>query len=107
MYRQQADFFKGIGNPRRIKLIKLLMSNGQTTVSDLAKAFEEDPSTVSRYLTHLRMLGILETERKGQTKYYWVDEEKLEASFQNFLDFLKQPDEQVEAFLEKISQKVS
>ncbi len=103
MYREHADFFKGIGNPRRIKLIKLLLSNGQTTVSDLAKAFDEDASTVSRYLTHLRMLGILETKREGQTKYYWVNEEKLENMFENFISFLKQPDDQVDAFLKNIS----
>lgn len=100
MYRDHADFFKGLSNPRRIKLIKLLVAGGETTVSTLADAFEHDASTVSRYLTHLRMLGILETRREGQTKYYWVDEGKLKAAFQDFLDFLQQPDDEVRSFID-------
>jgi len=99
MYRAQADFFKGFANPRRIKLLKLLVARGEATVGMLAEAFEQDASTVSRYLTQLRLLGVLETRREGQVKYYWVNQYKLQASFNDFLDFLQQPDETVRSFL--------
>jgi len=99
MYRAQADFFKGFSNPRRIKLLKLLVARGEATVGMLAEAFAEDASTVSRYLTQLRLLGVLETRREGQVKYYWVNQYKLQASFNEFLNFLQQPDDNVRAFL--------
>jgi len=98
MYRQYADFFKGLSNPRRIKLLKLMMIGGkEITVAQLVRAFDEDASTVSRYLNQLRRLGLLHTRRNGQAKYYWLDRKQLKKSFAEFIQFLSEPDEQVKA----------
>jgi DNA-binding transcriptional ArsR family regulator len=103
MYRNYADFFKGLSNPRRIKLLKLMMlADDRVTVAQLVEAFDEDASTVSRYLNHLRKLGILQTKRDGQQKYYWLDKEKLKEVIDDFLEFLSTSDEEVEAFVKAL-----
>ncbi len=72
-----AEVFKALGDPTRLKLIKILAS-GMTKdvrVVDIAEKLGISQPAVSQHLKILRSVGILIAEREGYRVHYHIDVE--------------------------------
>jgi DNA-binding transcriptional ArsR family regulator len=95
-YAPYIYLFKCLSHRSRLRLMELLATHGEMTVSQIAAAFQgediedRDPSTISRNLAILRQQGFVTPRRQGQTKYYSLDIARIEEAFAGFLRFLRE-----------------
>ncbi len=73
-----AALLKAIGNPKRL-MILCHITKEQQCVGDLAELVGLSQSALSQHLAKLKVEGIVETERDGQTIYYKVADPKAKA----------------------------
>ena len=67
--------FSALGHPGRLAVFRLLMRFAPRGArpSDMAKALEMKPNTLSHHLADLAGVGLLTTERQGRNLFYAVD----------------------------------
>jgi ArsR family transcriptional regulator, arsenate/arsenite/antimonite-responsive transcriptional repressor len=69
LYQAQAEFFRALGHPVRIRVLELLQ-NGPLPVRDLLISTEVEASNLSQQLAVLRRSGIVSATREGSTVMY-------------------------------------
>ena len=70
-----ADFFKALGDPTRIKVLKLLLSGKKLCVGMIAFRLNVTQSAVSQHLKVLKSNDIVEGTRTGFNMHYRVKED--------------------------------
>ena len=72
---QMAEVFKALGDPNRLKIIKLLVINRdkELCVADLAMKLGISQPAVSQHLKILKNIDVLEPHKVGFRVYYKVD----------------------------------
>lgn len=86
--KEEAELFKILGDPTRLRLAVLLAAQGETCVCELALALDEPDYKISRHLAVMRSARLVEARREGTWMYYRLSEPKN--SFERHLnDFLK------------------
>ena len=80
----EAELFKALSDPTRLRLTTLLAREGEVCVCVLASALAEPDFKISRHLRVLRAAGIVETRREGTWMHYRLAEPRtrLEACLQ-------------------------
>lgn len=66
---EAAKLLRSIGSPYRLMILCLLMES-KKTVSEISEAIGARQSLTSQHLTHLRLHGLVEVERRGHFAYY-------------------------------------
>jgi ArsR family transcriptional regulator len=69
LHQAKAEFFRMLGHPVRIRVLKLLL-DGPKPVRDLLAQVEVEPSALSQQLAVLRRSGIVTSSREGSTVVY-------------------------------------
>lgn len=69
-YVARAKIIKAMAHPTRLFLVDELARSGERCVCELTEMVGADMSTVSRHLTILKNVGIVEDERRGAQVYY-------------------------------------
>jgi DNA-binding transcriptional ArsR family regulator len=69
VYRLQAEFCKGMANPKRVLILNIL-KDGEKSVKELVEATGIPQSNLSQHLGLLRNLGLLETRHQGSKVCY-------------------------------------
>jgi ArsR family transcriptional regulator len=69
LYQAQAEFFRTLGHPVRIRVLEL-PQNGPLPVRDLLISTEVEASNLSQQLAVLRRAGIASATRDGSTVVY-------------------------------------
>ena len=69
MLEDKVKILKGIAHPARISIVEML-ADKELCACDIAEQFSLDRTTISKHLTLMRQLGILEDRRDGQNIYY-------------------------------------
>lgn len=69
--RFEAEFFKALAHPARLKILELLRV-GELTVTELQEKLEIEASSVSQQLAVLRNKNIVETRKVSTSVYYRV-----------------------------------
>ena len=69
-YQRRASLLKSVGDPNCLKILNVLVKEDNPCVSDITKNLKIQISAVSHQLSKLKALGIVETERSGQTICY-------------------------------------
>ena len=59
-----ATYFRGLGDPLRIRILELLRVEGELSVGELVARLGEPQPKVSNHLACLRWCGFVTTERK-------------------------------------------
>lgn len=95
MYENYADIFKCFAQSSRLKLMKLLATTEELSVTELAAALGVKHSTISKHLNLLRLQGLVKFRRQGQLSYYSLNLGRIEGFLQEFLDFLGIEDEEL------------
>jgi len=68
-YKAQARIIKAMAHPTRLFIVDEL-SRGERCVCELTKMVGVEMPTVSRHLSQLRNVGILEDEKRGSQVFY-------------------------------------
>jgi DNA-binding transcriptional ArsR family regulator len=68
-YKAQARIIKALAHPTRLFIVDEL-SRGERCVNDLTDMIGVEMPTVSRHLSVLRNVGILEDEKRGSQVFY-------------------------------------
>jgi DNA-binding transcriptional ArsR family regulator len=74
-----ARFFRALGDPTRIRLLRLLNEapGGERSVGELVAALDAPQSRVSTHLGCLRWCGLVQTRREGKQVYYRVADPRV------------------------------
>lgn len=68
-YKTQAQIIKALAHPTRLFIVDEL-SRGERCVCELTDMIGVEMPTVSRHLSQLRNVGILEDEKRGAQVFY-------------------------------------
>ncbi len=66
---QRAMVVKALAHPSRL-LIAEALADGERCVQELTELVAADMSTVSRHLTLMKSVGLIESEKRGLNVYY-------------------------------------
>ena len=66
-----------IGHPIRLRIIELLDTGGEHTVTEIQEAIGLEQATTSQHLNLMRDKGILTSRRDGVNVYYDLVDEKV------------------------------
>jgi len=78
---QQAAIFSALGDPTRLRLVKLLCyqsAPGALCVNALATLLNVTQSAVSQHLRVLKGIGLVKGKRRGYYVHYRINHEALE-----------------------------
>ena len=64
-----AKYFRGLGDPIRLRILELLRSEGELSVDELVDRLALPQPQVSNHLACLRWCGFVEARRAGRTVY--------------------------------------
>ena len=73
------DFFKGLADENRLKLLGLLASQ-EYSVDELSTLLNLKPPTVSHHLAKLKALGLVEMQAEGNTHFYRLNTAALHST---------------------------
>jgi DNA-binding transcriptional ArsR family regulator len=74
-----AKYFRGLGDPSRLRILELLRSEGELSVGALVERLRLPQPKVSNHLACLRWCGFVEARREGRTIYNRIADERVEA----------------------------
>jgi DNA-binding transcriptional ArsR family regulator len=74
-----AKYFRGLGDPIRVRILELLRHEGELSVGELVQRLALPQPQVSNHLACLRWCGFVEARRDGRTIYNRIADERVEA----------------------------
>jgi ArsR family transcriptional regulator, cadmium/lead-responsive transcriptional repressor len=74
-----TKFFRGLTDPTRLRIIELLLDEGEQNVSELVERLGQPQARVSSHLACLRWCGYVNSRREGKYVYYRVADERVAA----------------------------
>ena len=83
-----AQIFLACSDTTRLRILHLIMTNGEMCISDLERILEFTQAKTSRHLIYLKNSGILSSRKINQWVFYQVKEEVIDI-LKLMLDFLK------------------
>lgn len=72
-----TKFFRGLTDPTRLRIVELLLDEGEQHVSALVERLGQPQSRVSSHLACLRWCGYVTSRRAGKYIYYRVADERV------------------------------
>ena len=73
-----AKFFHGLCDLTRLRIIELLLDQGEKNVSELVASLGQPQSLVSNHLACLRWCGYVDSRREGKFVYYRVSDPRVQ-----------------------------
>jgi DNA-binding transcriptional ArsR family regulator len=74
-----AKYFRGLGDPIRLRILELLRSEGELSVGELVRRLALPQPKVSNHLACLRWCGFIEARREGRTVYNRIADSRVAA----------------------------
>lgn len=72
-----AKFFRGLGDPTRLRIVALLLEKGEMSVGDLVDSVGGLQGRVSSHLACLRHCGLVADRKDGRNVYYTVPDRRV------------------------------
>ena len=72
-----AKFFRGLGDPTRIKILQILLEQGDKNVGELVDLLGSPQGRVSSHLACLRGCGYALSYRDGKNVYYTIGDPRV------------------------------
>lgn len=83
-----AQIFLACSDMSRLRILSLIMNNGEMCITDLERILEFTQAKTSRHLIYLKNSGILTTRKLNQWAFYQIKEEVLDI-LKQMLEFIK------------------
>lgn len=80
MTMDAVSVFKALGDPVRLRIVRLVASAGELCVCKIVEQLDLDQPAVSHHLSKLRQAGILRARKCGKWVYYSLDPEVIKSS---------------------------
>ncbi len=74
-----AKYFRGLGDPSRLRILELLRDEGELSVGELVERLGLPQPKVSNHLACLRWCGFIEARREGRTVYNRIADPRVAA----------------------------
>jgi DNA-binding transcriptional ArsR family regulator len=74
-----AKYFRGLGDPIRLRILELLRDEGELTVGALVERLGEPQPKVSNHLACLRWCGFIEARREHRAVYNRIADDRVAA----------------------------
>ena len=74
-----AKYFRGLGDPIRLRILELLRAEGELSVGELVTRLGLPQPQVSNHLACLRWCGFVEARREGRTVLNRIADRRVEA----------------------------
>jgi ArsR family transcriptional regulator len=74
-----AKYFRGLGDPSRLRILELLRSEGELSVGELVERLRLPQPKVSNHLVCLRWCGFIDARREGRTVYNRIADRRVVA----------------------------
>ena len=65
LFEEKSNILKALAHPIRLCIVKGLLENGGSNVTNMQQCLNMPQSTVSQHLSKLKSCGIIEGERSG------------------------------------------
>jgi DNA-binding transcriptional ArsR family regulator len=72
-----GKYFRALGDPTRVRILELLGSHGELSVSELVERLAQSQPKVSNHLACLRWCGFVHTRRDHPAVYYRVADQRV------------------------------
>ena len=72
-----AKYFRGLGDPTRLRILELLRDEGELSVGALVERLGSAQTKVSNHLACLRWCGFVEARREHRTVYNRLADERV------------------------------
>jgi DNA-binding transcriptional ArsR family regulator len=72
-----VKFFRGLGDPTRIKILQILLEEGDKNVTELVELLGSPQGRVSSHLACLRGCGYAMSYRDGKNVYYTISDHRI------------------------------
>jgi DNA-binding transcriptional ArsR family regulator len=72
-----AKYFRGLGDPMRLRILELLRDEGELTVGELVERLGEPQPKVSNHLACLRWCGFIDARRQHRTVYNRIADKRV------------------------------
>jgi ArsR family transcriptional regulator, cadmium/lead-responsive transcriptional repressor len=72
-----AKYFRGLGDPTRLRILELLRNEDELSVGDLVRRLDLPQPKVSNHLACLRWCGFIGARRDGRTVYYGIADPRV------------------------------
>jgi len=72
-----AKYFRGLGDPTRLRILALLRAEGELSVGELVERLGLSQPLVSNHLACLRWCGFIEARREHRTVYNLIADERV------------------------------
>lgn len=86
-FTAQAEIFKALGHPIRMKIVYGLIKVGGCNVKNMQECLGLHQATVSQHLIHLKSRGLIESTRHGLEMVYKVTNPQVEAIVNTIEEF--------------------
>jgi len=70
-----AKYFRGLGDPTRLRILELLRDEGELTVGELVERLSQPKPKISNHLACLRWCGFIEARREHRAVYNRIADE--------------------------------
>jgi DNA-binding transcriptional ArsR family regulator len=77
-----AKYFRGLGDPIRLRILELLRSEGELSVGELVERLALPQPQVSNHLACLRWCGFVEARREGRAVLNRIADSRVEGMLQ-------------------------
>ena len=91
-FTREAEIFKALGHPIRLKIVYGLLKVGGCNVKNMQECLGLHQATVSQHLIHLKSRGIITSERQGLEMVYTVNNNWAKCVIDNIENNQKDPD---------------
>jgi len=82
-FTREAEVFKALGHPVRLKIVYGLLKVGGCNVKNMQECLGLHQATVSQHLIHLKSRGIISSHRQGLEMIYSVSSAWAECIIDN------------------------
>ena len=72
----ESSYLKAMAQPTRLKILYFL-KDGEKCQCEIIPKMKEDQSNISRHLTYMRDMGILDSRREGVSIFYRIKDKRI------------------------------
>lgn len=72
-----AKFFRGLGDPTRVRILHLLLEHGDLKIGELVEKLDAPQGRVSSHLACLKWCGFVVSYREGRNVIYTIADQRV------------------------------